>query len=402
MKVLVLNAGSSSLKYQLIETDDEKVLVKGGIERIGIEGSNLTQKSEKGEYKVEKPLADHTESFDLLIGCLTSPEFGGVLKDISEIDAIGHRVLHTGTDFKGSVLVTDDNLAILEKNIPLGPLHMPANIACIKSCMKVLPGVPNVAVFDTAFHTTMPDKAAMYAIPYEDYERYKIKRYGFHGTSHKFVSEEAVGYLRSKGLPWDKIVTCHLGNGSSITAVKDGKCVDTSMGMTPLEGVPMGTRSGDIDASVVEMLCDSKGMTPAEVTQYLNKKSGFLGVSGVSSDSHNVLAEAEKGNYRARLALDMFTYRVKKYIGAYAAAMGGLDCIVLTGGIGENSAPLRKDILEGLEFLGVVVDAERNEKCPRGRIFELNTDGSRVKILVIPTNEELVIARETRDIVKKA
>ena len=292
---------------------------------------------------------------------------------------------------------------LLRENIHLGPLHMPANIAGIDACIKALPGVPNVAVFDTAFHTTMPDKASMYAIPYEDYEQFKIKKYGFHGTSHKYVSGCAIDYLKSKGLPWDKIVTCHLGNGSSITAVKDGKSVDTSMGMTPLEGVPMGTRSGDIDASVVEMLCSWKGMTPQQVVTYLNKQSGFQGVSGVSSDSRNVLEAAEKGNYRAQLAMDMFTYRVKKYIGSYAAAMGGLDCIVMTGGIGENSGPLRKGILEGLEFLGVELDEEVNAKVRQPKcIHEINTADSRVKILVIPTNEELVIARETRDVVTAA
>lgn len=400
MKVLVINAGSSSVKYQLIQTDDESVVAKGGIERIGIPGSNLSQTVDGKKYEVEKDLPDHNAAFELMLSCLTSPEFGGAVKDISEIEAIGHRVLHTGTDFHGSVAVDAEVEKLLRENIHLGPLHMPANIAGIDACVKELPGVPNVAVFDTAFHTTMPDKASMYAIPYEDYEQFKIKKYGFHGTSHKYVSGCAIDYLKSKGLPWDKIVTCHLGNGSSITAVKDGKSVDTSMGMTPLEGVPMGTRSGDIDASVVEMLCSWKGMTPQQVVTYLNKQSGFLGVSGVSSDSRNVLEAAEKGNYRAQLAMDMFTYRVKKYIGSYAAAMGGLDCIVMTGGIGENSGPLRKGILEGLEFLGVELDETANSgtRQPR-RIYEINTVNSRVKILVIPTNEELVIARETRDIV---
>lgn len=400
MKVLVINAGSSSVKYQLIETDDESVIAKGGIERIGIPGSNLSQTVAGKKYEIAKDLSDHNEAFELMLGCLTSPDFGSAVKDISEIKAIGHRVLHTGTDFHGSVEVDAEVEKLLRENIHLGPLHMPANIAGIDACMKALPGVPNVAVFDTAFHTTMPDKASMYAIPYEDYEQFKIKKYGFHGTSHKFVSGCAIEYLKSVGHAWDKIVTCHLGNGSSITAVKDGKSVDTSMGMTPLEGVPMGTRSGDIDASVVEMLCSWKGMTPAEVVTYLNKKSGFLGVSGVSSDSRNVLEEADKGNYRAKLAMDMFTYRVKKYIGSYAAAMGGLDCIVMTGGIGENSGILRKGILEGLEFLGVKLDDGVNAtlRQPKGAV-EINTSDSAVKILVIPTNEELVIARETRDIV---
>lgn len=377
----------------------ETLLCKGGIERIGIEGSNLTQEVNGVKYNVEKPLANHTEGFDLLVKCLLDKNMGGVLNDISEIEAIGHRVLHTGTDFDDSVLVTDEALKVLEKNAFLGPLHMPANIACIKSCKKVLPNVPNVAVFDTAFHTTMPAYAYMYAIPYEDYEQYKIRRYGFHGTSHKFVSQSAVEYLKEKGFAYDKIVTCHLGNGSSITAVKDGKCVDTSMGMTPLEGVPMGTRSGDIDASVVEFLCNFKKMTVGEVITYLNKKSGFLGVSGVSSDSRNLLEEAEKGNERARLAADMFTYRVRKYIGAYSAAMGGLDCIAFAGGIGENSAEMREGILKGLEYLGVNVDWEENKKRSKAPVREINTADSKVKVLIIPTNEELMIARDTKRIV---
>ena len=399
MKVLVVNAGSSSLKYQVIEMTDEKLLCKGGIERIGIEGSNLTQESGGKKYNVEKPLANHTEGFDLLIKCLTDKSVGGVLDDISEIEAVGHRVLHTGTDFDDSVLITPEALKILEKNAFLGPLHMPANIACVKSCMQVLPGVPNVAVFDTAFHSTMPAYAYMYAIPYEDYEQFKIRRYGFHGTSHKFVSQTAKKWLDENGFPSGKIVTCHLGNGSSITAVKDGKCVDTSMGMTPLEGVPMGTRSGDIDASVVEFLCNFKKMTVGEVITYLNKKSGFLGVSGVSSDSRNMLEEAHNGNKRAQLAADMFTYRVKKYIGAYSAAMGGLDSIVFTGGIGENSDEMRANIVEGLGYLGVELDKEENLKREKPPVREISTKASKVRVLIVPTNEELMIARDTKRIV---
>ena len=378
---------------------DEKLLCKGGIERIGIEGSNLTQESGGKKYNVEKPLANHTEGFDLLIKCLTDKSVGGVLDDISEIEAVGHRVLHTGTDFDDSVLITPEALKILEKNAFLGPLHMPANIACVKSCMQVLPGVPNVAVFDTAFHSTMPAYAYMYAIPYEDYEQFKIRRYGFHGTSHKFVSQTAKKWLDENGFPSGKIVTCHLGNGSSITAVKDGKCVDTSMGMTPLEGVPMGTRSGDIDASVVEFLCNFKKMTVGEVITYLNKKSGFLGVSGVSSDSRNMLEEAHKGNKRAQLAADMFTYRVKKYIGAYSAAMGGLDSIVFTGGIGENSDEMRANIVEGLGYLGVELDKEENLKREKPPVREISTKASKVRVLIVPTNEELMIARDTKRIV---
>lgn len=399
MKVLVVNAGSSSLKYQVIEMTTETLLCKGGIERIGIEGSNLTQESGGKKYNVEKPLANHTEGFDLLIRCLTDKSVGGVLDDISEIEAVGHRVLHTGTDFDDSVLITSEALKILEKNAFLGPLHMPANIACVKSCMQVLPGVPNVAVFDTAFHTTMPDYAYMYAIPYEDYEKYKIRRYGFHGTSHKFVSQTAKKWLDDNGFASDKIVTCHLGNGSSITAVKDGKCIDTSMGMTPLEGVPMGTRSGDIDASVVEFLCNFKKMTVGQVITYLNKQSGFLGVSGVSSDSRNVLGEAHKGNDRARLTADMFAYKVKKYIGSYAAALGGLDSIVFTGGIGENSDEMRAAILKGLGFLGVEIDEVENEKHEKPPVREISTKASKVRVLIVPTNEELMIARDTKRIV---
>ena len=390
MKILVINAGSSSLKYQLIDMENESVVAKGACERIAIEGSKLEHKVGDKCVVVEQYMPDHTAALQLVLNALTDKEHGAV-KSVDEIGAVGHRILHSAEDFKGTVLVTDETIAICEKNTPLGPLHMPANIACVKACREILKGKPMGMVFDTAFHSTMPKKAYMYGVPYDAYTNWQVRKYGFHGTSHKYVSGEARKYLGRDDV---KIVTCHLGNGSSLAAVKDGLCVDTSMGFTPLEGLVMGTRSGDIDPAVIEYIMDKSGMDIHQTLNYLNKKSGVLGISGVSSDFRDLAKAAGEGNERAALALDMFAYRVQKYIGAFAAAMGGLDCIVFTGGIGENDKKMRERIMNGLDFLGANFDKEKNENAPRGTIAELN-DGGKVKILVIPTNEELVIARET-------
>ena len=391
MKILVVNAGSSSLKYQLIEMNDESVLAKGVCERIGIDGSVLKHEYDGKKVEIKGAMPTHSEAIKMVLNALVNPNYG-VIKDMSEIAAVGHRVLHGAEIFKESAKITDKTLADIESIIDLGPLHMPANIMGIKACMEVMPSAPQVAVFDTTFHSTMPDYAYMYAIPYEDYKDYRVRKYGFHGTSHLFVSGEAIRLMGKKDI---KTVVCHLGNGASVSAVKNGKCIDTSMGLTPLEGLVMGTRSGDIDPAAIEFLMGKKGMDIHEATNYLNKKCGVLGVSGVSSDFRDLCAAYDEGNDRARLAIDMFSYRVKKYVGAYAAAMGGLDCIAFTGGIGEHTEVVRKKVVEGLEFLGVKVDEKLNDNVPRGEEFEISAKDSRVKVFVIPTNEELVIARET-------
>lgn len=397
MKVLVINAGSSSLKYQVIDMDNEKMLCKGLVERIGSEGSKVTHQTEgKEKLIIIRDLANHTDALKIVIRALTDKTHG-LLDDINEIDAVGHRVLHSGEDFSDSVVITDEVIRICKKNAVLGPLHMPANIACIESCREVMPGVPMVAVFDTVFHSTMPKYAYMYAIPYEDYENYKIRKYGFHGTSHKYVSGEA---LKKLGTDKCRMITCHLGNGSSISAVVDGKCVDTSMGLTPLEGVIMGTRSGDLDPAVVEFMAQSRKISVEEVLTILNKKSGFLGLSGMS-DFRDLSSKAIEGDERAKLTVDMFAYRIKKYIGSYVASMGGLDCIVFTGGIGENASYARKRIMEGLECFGIDFDFAYNEIAPRGEYCELNKPSSKVKVMVLPTNEELVIARDAKRLTAK-
>ncbi|MCI5837687.1 MAG: acetate kinase [Christensenellaceae bacterium] len=390
MKVLVINAGSSSLKYQLIDMQTEKAVAKGGCERIGIEGSFLKHKANGKEVIIEKAMPDHKVAVQLVLEALADKDHGAI-SSMNEIDAVGHRVVHSGEEFTGSVLITPEVLKKIEALSDLAPLHEPANVTGIKACMAIMPSAPQVAVFDTAFHSTMPDYAYMYAVPYEDYKCYKVRRYGFHGSSHLFVSQEAAKYLGRNDL---KIVTCHLGNGSSISAVKNGKCMDTSMGFTPLAGVPMGTRSGDIDPAIIEYLGAKKNMSVSEVLTYLNKKSGMLGISGVSSDFRDLSAASEAGNDRARLALDMFAYATKKYVGAYAAAMGGIDCLVFTAGIGENDSFIRAKVTEGLEFLGVEIDKEENNKRT-GDIHDITAKGGKVKVLVIPTNEELVIARDT-------
>lgn len=397
MKILVVNAGSSSLKYQLIDMENEQAVAKGGCERIGLEGSFLKHKTAKGETMIEKALPDHKVAVQLVLDTLTDAEWG-VIGSMKEIDAVGHRVVHSAEDFNCSVLLTDDVMKICAANSELAPLHQPANITGIEACRAVMPDTPMVGVFDTAFHSTMPDYAYMYALPLEFYEKYKVRRYGFHGTSHKYVSALAAEYLNN---PDAKIITCHLGNGSSISAVKGGKCVDTSMGFTPLEGVPMGTRSGDLDPAVVEYLCGKLNKTVGEVLTILNKKSGVSGVSGVSSDFRDLRAAKDAGNDRARLALDLFTYRVKKYVGSYAAALGGADAIVFTAGIGENDADVRESVATGLEYMGAKLDPEKNRARSGEPVREISAADIRVKILVIPTNEELVIARETREIVEK-
>lgn len=391
MKIFVANAGSSSLKYQLIEMDNESVIAKGVCERIGQDGSKLVHSGKNGKVEIEGAMPTHAEAIQMVLDALVDKE-NGVISDMSEIAAVGHRVLHGGEAFKENVLITDEVLTKIEGNVDLGPLHMPANIMGIKACRKVMPNAPQVAVFDTTFHSSMPDYAYMYAIPYEDYKDYKVRKYGFHGTSHLFVSGEAINLLGDKD---KKIVVCHLGNGASVSAVANGKCMDTSMGLTPLEGLVMGTRSGDIDPAVIEFIMDKKGMDIHEATNYLNKKGGVLGVSGVSSDFRDLIAAMEAGNDRARLAVEMFAYRVKKYIGAYAAALGGLDCVAFTGGIGEHTEIVRELVMKGLDFLGIDFDFELNNNVPRGEICELSKPNSKVKVYIIPTNEELVIARET-------
>ena len=393
MKILVINAGSSSLKYQLINMETEEVIAKGGCERIGIAGGKLTHKAHGETFVVEKELPNHTEAISLVLSELVD-EKAGVISSMDEIDAVGHRVVASGETFTKTTLVTDETMALLEPLSELAPLHNPAAILGINACRAIMPNKKMAMVFDTSFHATMPDYAYLYGIDYEDYQAYKVRKYGFHGTSHKYVSGAAAEYLKKK--PEElKIVTCHLGNGSSISAVKGGKCIDTSMGFTPLAGVPMGTRSGDLDVAAVEFLCKKKGMTFAEGMNYLNKKCGMLGVSGVSSDFRDLCAAAERGEYRAKLALDMFSYACKKYVGAYMAALGGLDCIVFTAGVGENTPSVREAVVEGLEAFGVKLDKKKNDYKNDGAIHDLSAKDSKVKILVIPTNEELVIARET-------
>ena len=399
MKILVVNAGSSSLKYQLFDMDTESVIVKGGVERIGIRGSVLKHKTKDGEKVIEQDMPNHKVAMQLVLDALVHPEYG-VIKSMSEIDAVGHRVLHSGGDFDRSVLLDDEVLAICKKNAELGPLHMPANILGIEACKEVMPDTPMGLVFDTAFHATMPPHAYMYAIDYNDYKDYKIRKYGFHGTSHKYVSQEAIKCLGGKA-EGTKIITCHLGGGSSICAVKDGKCVDTSMGFTPLAGVPMGTRSGDIDPAVLEFLAAKKHYPMLDCINYLNKQCGVAGVSGVSSDFRDLTKAADEGNERAKLALDLFAYGVKKYIGAYVAAMNGLDCLVFTAGIGENTYLVRKAICEDMDVFGISIDEKRNEEKNDGSVRDITAKGSKVRVLIIPTNEELVIARETKELLDR-
>ncbi len=395
MKILVINAGSSSLKYQLIDMTDESVIAKGLCERIGIDGSMLTHKyGEDGKFELVTPMKDHKDAMAAVLDALQDADHG-VIKSIDEIGAVGHRVLHGGMEFTASCIIDDKCIEAIKKCIPLGPLHNPANLQGIQACQAVMPNTPMVAVFDTAFHQTMPAKAYMYGIPTEYYEKYQIRRYGFHGTSHRFVSGRAAELL-GKG---KKIVVCHLGKGSSLSAVVDGKCVDTSMGLTPLEGVLMGTRSGDLDPAVVECIANNENMTATQVLNMLNKKSGFLGLSGVSSDMRDVWAAAKSGNEQAKLALDHWAYRISKYIGAYAAAMGGLDAVIFTAGIGENDYVARAMVCEPLKFMGIEIDPAKNDnKRDEGVI---SADSSKVTVMVIPTNEELAIAKDTLELCAK-
>lgn len=395
MKVLVINTGSSSLKYQLIDMDNEAVLAKGLCDRIGIDGSFLKHaKGDADAVIVKSPMPDHKVAIGKVLDALTDKEMG-VIADMSEIDAVGHRVVHGGESFSQSVLIDEKVMQAIRDCIEVAPLHNPPNIIGIEACQQLMPNTPMVAVFDTAFHQTMPKKSYMYAVPYEAYEKYGVRKYGFHGTSHKYVSAKAAEFL-GKPLEDLKMITCHLGNGSSICAVKNGKAMDTSMGFTPLDGILMGTRSGSIDPAIVTFLMDKEGMDAKTMDTYLNKKSGVFGISGVSSDFRDLDKAAEEGNERAQLALDMFTYRVTKYIGEYAAAMNGVDVILFTAGVGENNPILRSDVCKGLTYLGIEIDEEANNR--KGGVFEFSTPNSKVKVLVVSTNEELAIARETKQV----
>ena len=396
MKILVINSGSSSLKYQLFNMETESVLAKGLIQRIGIDGSYLEYENGEGEeIVIEKDIPSHKVGIELLIETLISEDHG-VLEDMDEIGAVGHRIVHGGETFAESTVIDDETITKLEDVADLAPLHNPPNIMGVKVCKELMPDKKQVGVFDTAFHQSMPEKAYIYALPYEYYEKYDVRRYGFHGTSHGYVAKRAAKMME-QDLSELKIITCHLGNGASVAAVKNGKSIDTSMGLTPLEGLVMGTRCGDIDPAIIPFLMEKEDMTASEIDNILNKESGLLGVSGVSSDSRDVEAAANEGNHQAEIALELFNYRVKKYIGAYTAAMGGVDAIVFTAGIGENSISARANILDGLEYLGVELDKEAND-C-RGKEVLISTDDSKVKAMVVPTNEELVIAKDTMELV---
>ena len=398
MKILVLNCGSSSIKYKLFDMTTKEVLAQGGIEKIGLVGSFLKLTLPNGEKKIlEKDIPEHTAGIEFILNTLVSPEYGAI-KSLDEINAVGHRMVHGGERFSESVLLNKEVLDAVIACNDLAPLHNPANLKGVNAVSAILPNVPQVGVFDTAFHQTMPDYAYMYAIPYELYEKYGVRRYGFHGTSHRYVSQRVCEFLGvdPKG---KKIITCHIGNGGSISAIKDGKCIDTSMGLTPLEGLVMGTRSGDIDAGAVTFIMEKEGLNATGVSNLLNKKSGVLGVSGVSSDMRELEAAVAAGNPKAILAEKMYFYRIKKYIGAYAAALGGVDIILFTGGVGENQANCRSEVCEGLEFMGVKIDLEKNKV--RGEEAIISADDSKVTVAVIPTDEELMIASDTLAILNK-
>ena len=398
MKILVLNCGSSSIKYKLFDMSTKEVQAQGGIEKIGLVGSFLKLTLPNGEKKIlEKDIPEHTAGIEFIMNTLISPEYGAI-KSLDEINAVGHRMVHGGERFSESVLLNKEVLDAFIACNDLAPLHNPANLKGVNAVSAILPNVPQVGVFDTAFHQTMPDYAYMYAIPYELYEKYGVRRYGFHGTSHRYVSQRVCDFLGvdPKG---KKIITCHIGNGGSISAIKDGKCIDTSMGLTPLEGLVMGTRSGDIDAGAVTFIMEKEGLTPTGVSNLLNKKSGVLGVSGVSSDMRELEAAVAAGNPKAILAEKMYFYRIKKYIGSYAAALGGVDIILFTGGVGENQANCRSEVCEGLEFMGVKIDLEKNKV--RGEEAIISADDSKVTVAVIPTDEELMIASDTMAILNK-
>ena len=396
MKILVINAGSSSLKYQLLDMENENVIAKGNCERVGLTEPFITYKHNGKEMRFDGA-ANHEDAISKVLDILTNPEYGAI-KSLDEINAVGHRVLHGGEIYAQSVEVDDEVIKNLESLIPLGPLHMPANISGIKACKEVMPNVPHIAIFDTAFHATMPAKAYMYAIKYEDATNYHIRKYGFHGSSHRFITHE-MSKILNKPLNELNLIIAHLGNGSSITAVEGGKSVDTTMGLTPLQGLVMGTRAGDVDATVVQYLCKNKNITVDQAIQYLNKESGLLGVSGVDSDMRNVEKAAAEGNERAKLALDLVCYSAKKYIGSYLAVLNKVDAIVFTGGVGENGAEAREAIIGNMENLGVVLDKDKNNNFKRGQVELISSDDSKVKIYIVPTNEELMMARDVKTIV---
>ena len=397
MKILVINAGSSSIKYQLIDMENEALLAKGMADRIGIAGGNFKQKVEgREDYKLDVHMNNHAEAIKIVLDTLTSKE-NGVIASLSEISAVGHRVLHGGEKFSGSVIIDEKVIAAIEECCELGPLHNPHNLTGIRACEKMMPGVPQVAVFDTGFHQTMPDFAYLYALPYEYYEKYGIRRYGFHGTSHRYVSMRAAAMLGREDV---NVVTCHLGNGSSIAAVKGGKCYDTTMGLTPLEGIIMGTRCGSIDPAIVPLLMKKENLTPDQIDHIMNKKSGILGVSQVTSDNRDIEEGARNGNKRYQLVESMLVHQLTKYVGGYAAAMGGVDAIVFAGGIGENNPHYRSRVAKNLAFMGVEIDEELNQKAVRtSDEYDISAPGAKVKMLVIPTNEELMIAKDTAELV---
>lgn len=397
MKILIVNAGSSSLKYQLIDMDNEVTIAQGLIERIGIEGGKLTQKVNGVKRVIQSELKDHLDAVAMMIQALTDKDHG-VIASMDEVGAVGHRVVQGGELFTASAVINDEVIAAIEKNVQLAPLHNPANLMGIYACQKIMPNTPMVAVFDTAFHQTMPPKSYLYGVPMEYYERLRVRRYGFHGTSHRYVSQRAAEIL---GRPIEelRLVTCHLGNGSSMAAVQFGRSVDTSMGMTPLEGVIMGTRSGNVDPAVLQFIMNHENLDINEMLDILNKQSGFLGISGISSDMRDVEEAAAKGDRNAQISIDMLYQGIKKYIAAYAAVMGGVDAVIFTAGIGENGWELREGVLENMEFLGIKFDKEKNKV--RGKEIEISTPDSKVKVLVVPTNEEIVIARDTLELVGK-
>lgn len=397
MKILVLNCGSSSIKYALYDMDDRSVMAQGGIERVGMEGAFVKVKLPNGEKRtIEHDIPEHTEGVKLIFSLLTDKAIGAI-KSLEEIDAVGHRMVHAGEKFAHSVVIDDEVIKAYEECIDLAPLHNPANLKGVNAVRSLMPNMPQVGVFDTAFHQTMPKHAFMYALPYELYEKYGIRRYGFHGTSHRYVSARACEYL---GLDYEKqhIITCHIGNGGSVAAIKNGKCIDTSMGLTPLEGIMMGTRSGNVDAGALVYLQKKLGLSADELSDLLNKKSGMLGISGISSDMREVREAAENGNERAKLAISMYTYCIKKYVGAYAAAMGGCDIIVFTAGVGENQDIVRELVCTDMEYMGVEMDVEKNSKI-RAEEAVLSMPESKVKIVLIPTDEELMIASDTMSLV---
>ncbi|MCD7973393.1 MAG: acetate kinase [Candidatus Azobacteroides sp.] len=399
MNILVLNCGSSSVKYKLFNMEEKKVMAQGGVEKVGLKGSFLKLTLEDGQKVVlEGEILEHQTAIEYILGVLTSEKYG-CIKSLEEINAVGHRVVHGGEKFNSSVLITEDVLHKIEECIEIAPLHNPPNLSGINAITELIPGVPQVAVFDTAFHQTMPDYAYMYGIPYSLYQKYAIRRYGFHGTSHRYVSHRVCEIL---GIPYEspRMITCHIGNGGSITAIKDGKSVDTSMGFTPVEGLLMGTRSGDVDAGVVSFIMDKEMIGSAGISTLLNKHSGVMGVSGVSSDMRELSAAIEKGNERAKLALRMYNYRIKKYIGSYMAALGGVDILVFTGGVGENNTVVRSEVCKDLEFMGIELDEEKNAQT-RGEEAVISSENAKVKIVVVPTDEEFMIASDTMEQLQK-